>query len=148
MGAFNPIDVSFNYAIAQYNSFRQGVNSRMRTLTMPSPTTAQPIMVNRSHHFLHSMPETLNTHNGNGHFTNHTYQATKTRGCAHHTTPFRPTNTTHDQYSFYHRGSPKSKSSLYGTFSCEYYKHALHNHNIVTNNMETIPLAQARGTIY
>ena len=65
----------------------------MRTVTTPNPSIKYLIMVYRSHHFFHSMPEAFNTHNGNGHFSHQTYQATETRGHAHNTIPFRIMNT-------------------------------------------------------
>ena len=131
-----------------YNNFRRGINNRIQTLTTPSPTMTHLNMANRFHHFSHSTPETPNTHHRNGHFTNHTYQVTQTRGHAHHTAPFRMTNTSHEQQGFYHRGSPRSNGSLYSTFPCEYYNDGLHNSNITANCLEAIPFGQARGTIY
>ena len=91
----------------QYTSFGQGRYNRMRTLTISSPTIMHPNMANRFHHFSHSMPETLNTHNRNGHFTNHTYQASHTIGHAHHSTPFRVTKRVQEQQGIYHRRSHK-----------------------------------------
>ena len=100
------------------------MKNRKRTLTTPSPTIAQLSMANSAHHFLHSMPETHNTHNGNGHFTNDSYQTTQTRRHAHNTVPFRMKNTSHEQKNFYHGGSPRSNSSLYSTFPPKYHIHA------------------------
>ena len=91
-----PLNSNKNWSMPQrnreeYNSFRWGINSRITTLTTPSPTITHQNTANRSHHFLHSMPETLNTHNGIDHFTQHTYQVTQTTGHAHHIKPFRMT---------------------------------------------------------
>ena len=105
-------------------------------------------MVTRCHHFSHSMPETLNTHNVNSYFTNQTYQTTQIRGHTHNNAPFRTMNMSQKQQGLYHNGSSKSDSSLYATFPCQYYNHALHNSTITANCHETIPFAQARGTIY
>ena len=95
-------------------------------------------MANRFHDFSHSIPEKLNTHNGNGYFTNHTCQATQTGGHAHNTSPYRMKNTSNEQQGFYHRGSPRSNSSLDITFPHKYYNHALHSSNIITYHLETI----------
>ena len=65
--------------IRLYNNFRRGPNTRTRILTTPSPTMTQSNMANMFHHFLHSMPETANMSDWNGHFTNHTYHTTQTR---------------------------------------------------------------------
>ena len=109
----------------------------------PTPAMTHPNMVNRFHHFSYSMPETPNTSNAVGCFTNHTNQATQTRH-THDTAPFRMTNTSHEQ-GFYHRGSPRSNHSLYSTVLCEYDSSGLHNSNITTNCLEAIPFIQARA---
>ena len=67
-----------------YNNFRRRINNRTRTLTTPIPPMTHLNMASRSHHFSYSMPEKHNTCHGNCHFTNHTYQATQTRGHVHH----------------------------------------------------------------
>ena len=132
----------------QYNGSGRGMNNRTRMLTTPGPTMTHPNLANRFHHFSCSMPETPNTCNVNGHFTNFTYQATENRGHANSTTPFRQMNTSHEWQGFYHRRSPRSNGSLYGTFLHEYYNHGLHSPSITINCLEAIPFGQARGTIY
>ena len=57
-------------------------------------------------------------------------------------------NMSQEQQGFYHRESPRSGNSLYGTFPHKYYNHILHNSNISTNHLEKIPLSQTRGIIY
>ena len=132
----------------QYNNFRRGINKRTRILTTPSSAKTHPNMAKIFHHFSHSMPETPETHYRNGPLSNHTYQATQTRGHPHHTTLFRMTNTSHKQQGFYHTGLPRSNCLFYGIFPHEYYIHGLHNSNITANHLEAITFKQARGTIY
>ena len=79
------------------------MNNRMRILTTPSPTIAHLNMATRFHHLSHSMPETLNTRNKDGHFKYDTYQATQTRGHTHNTTPFKMAKPSHEPHGFYHR---------------------------------------------
>ena len=85
-------------------------------------------MANRSHHFLHSTPEMSNTHDVNGYFTNHTYQKIGKRGHIYKTTHTGQMNTSYELQGFYHI--------------------SVHNPNITTNPLESIPFGQARGTIY
>ena len=118
------------------NNFRR-INNRTRTLMTPSPTIMHPSIANWPCHFSHRTPETASNCNGNGHFTNQTYHANHTRGHTHNNTPFRMTNTSQKQQGFYHRGSPRSDSSLYGTCPCEYHNHTLHNCNITANHLTT-----------
>ena len=102
----------------EYNNFRRRFNNRTRTLT--TPTITHQSMVNRSHHFSHSMPETLSTYSGNGHHAYQTQEATQNRGHTHNNSQLRMMNTSHKQQGFYHR----SNSSLYRTFPHKYYNHA------------------------
>ena len=132
----------------QYNIIRRGMNNRTRALKIICPMMTHPNMANRFHHFLHSTPETPNADHENDHFRNNTYQATQTRGYAQYTTPFRITNTLHEQQGYFYRGSSRLNGSLYGTFPCEYYNHGSHNSNIIVNHPEAIPCGQARGKMY
>ena len=90
----------------QYSYFRKGTNRIKETLTTPSPTMTH-LNMERFHHLSHSTPEALNTHNGNGHFANQTYQATQIRGHTHNNASFRMMNTPEEQQGFYHRGSSR-----------------------------------------
>ena len=49
----------------QYIGFGRGIKNRTRILTTSCLAMTHPNIANRFHHFSHSMPETLNTHNGN-----------------------------------------------------------------------------------
>ena len=117
-------------------------------LMTSSPTRTQTNMASRSHHFYTACLKCLTPISPNSPFTNHTYQTTQTRGHTCHTAPFRMTNTSHEQQGFYHRGPARLDGLLHGTSPCEYYNHGLHNTNITTYHLETIPFGQARGTIY
>ena len=130
------------------NGFGREISNRIGTLTTPSQTMTYPNMTSRFHHSLHSMPEMFSTCNDNSHFTNHFCQATQNRGQAPHMALFRMMNISHEQQGFYLRGSPRSKSSLYGTFQQEYYNQTLHNLITTTDHLETVPFAQARSTSY
>ena len=117
-------------------------------MTTPDPTMTHQNMTNRFHHFLHNTHDISNNHHGNGHFTNHTYQAAQTREHTHYTIWFRMTKTSHEQQGFHNRESPRLDGSFNGTFSCENYNNALHNCYVIVNHMEAVPFGQARGTIY
>ena len=90
-----------------YKNVRRGFNTRTRTLTTPLSTMTHANMAHWFHNVSYITPETLNTCHVNGHFTNHTYKATQPRRHAQHTTPFRMTNTSHEQEGFYQRGLPR-----------------------------------------
>ena len=107
-----------------------------------------PNIANRFQTFLDSTSEILNTHNGDGHFTNNTYQTNQTRGQAHHTAPFRTTNTSHDQKGFTiedHPGDIAHFSALFHMKTIIMPYTPLILPDIV---QDTIPFAQARGTVY
>ena len=58
------------------------------------------------------------------------------------------TNTSHEQQVFYHRESPMSNGSLYGTIPCEYYIHGLHNSNRTIYHLKAIPFGWTRVILY
>ena len=148
-----PLNSNQNRSILQgdrdpYDNFRRGINNRTITLKSPSPAMPKLNMVNRFHHFLYSMPEVPKSCHGNGHFTSQTHQATQTRGHAHFTTPFRMTNTSHEQQGLNYRGSLRSNGLLYSTFPCKCYTDGLHNSNITTKCLEAIPFGQTSSLFY
>ena len=102
----------------QYNNFGRGNSSRTKTLTTqvqqcPIHICQTGSIISHTAHLKHL------TQNGNSHFQNQTYHAPQIRDHATNNAPFRLMNILQEQQGFYQRGSPRSDSSLYGTFPCE-----------------------------